>query len=310
MGKNRLYKYVLIIIMKRPFVVLIILCFYFIFHIFRREDFAMINYYKPIELKGRINLDSNLKSDDIKVNTLKIGDMNYLSEITKNENVINDRLLNELKELPLIYEDELCIEKECVKAQDFKNLKEFWPRGIIIPYFNTLKNLPSDWLVCDGTNGTPDLRNRFVIGAGRNYGFKSTGGEKTVTLNRQTIPNHSHNLFSHNPGFGCGDSSSVGITAGFPSRDGWPDYRSYVSNHDKNRKTEPHNNMPPYYSMFYIMRKNNIPPEEEVELVIKKEKEQAINSPQKVKEETLEEKISKYQKLKKQLLDMNKVPYS
>ena len=52
------------------------------------------------------------------------------------------------------------------------------------------------------------------------------------------------------------------------------------------------------------------PPEEEVELVIKKEKEQAINSPQKVKEETLEEKISKYQKLKKQLLDMNKVPYS
>jgi len=273
----------------------------------------MINYYKPIELKRRINLDSNLKSDDIKVNTLKIGDMNYLSEITENENVINDRLLNELKEIPLIYEDKLCIENECVTDNDFKNLKEFWPRGIIIPYFNTLKNLPSDWLVCDGTNGTPDLRNRFVIGAGRYYRFKSTGGEKTVTLHRQTIPNHSHKIFSHNPGFGCGGGRNIGVGAGFPTNDGVGiGNPKYVSEQNNNRITEPHNNMPPYYSMFYIMRKNNIPPAEEVELVIKKEKEkeQAINSPQKIKEETLEEKISKYQKLKQQLLDLNKVPYS
>ena len=84
-----MYKYVLIIIMKHPLVVLIILCFYFIFHIFRREDFGIMYYYNnPIELKKRVNLDSNLKSDDIKVDTLKIGNMNYLSNITKNENVI------------------------------------------------------------------------------------------------------------------------------------------------------------------------------------------------------------------------------
>lgn len=307
MEVNRLYKYVLIIIMKHQLLVLFSLCFYFTFHIFRKEDLTIINYYNPIELKKRVNLDSNLKSDDIKVDTLKIGNMKYLSNITKNENVINDRLMNALKDLPLIYDDKLCIEDECVKEHDFKNLKEFWPRGVIIPYFNTLEKLPADWLLCDGKNGTPDLRNRFVIGAGRNYKFKSTGGEKTVTLDKNTIPNHSHKVFSHNPGFGCG--SSVGMTAGFPSRDGWPNYESYVSNHNKDRKTEPHNNMPPYYSMFYIMRKNNIPPEKEVELVIKNAKEKTISS-EKVKEEIYEVKLSNYQKLKKQLLDMNKVPYS
>ena len=41
------------------------------------------------------------------------------------------------------------------------------PRGGIIVWSGTLGNIPGGWALCDGANGTPDLRDRFVYGAGR-----------------------------------------------------------------------------------------------------------------------------------------------
>ena len=48
--------------------------------------------------------------------------------------------------------------------------------GSIIMYYGNLSDLPSGWAVCDGLNGTPDLRDKFVIGAGGTRYPGNTGG--------------------------------------------------------------------------------------------------------------------------------------
>src|SRR5690606_16720903 len=52
--------------------------------------------------------------------------------------------------------------------------------------------IPEGWALCDGTNGTPDLRDRFIVGAGREYAVGARGGAKEVTLTTAQMPKHSH----------------------------------------------------------------------------------------------------------------------
>lgn len=53
------------------------------------------------------------------------------------------------------------------------------PQGIIVLWSGV--SAPSGWSLCDGTNGTPDLRNRFVVAAGTSYPLGTTGGSLTST---------------------------------------------------------------------------------------------------------------------------------
>ena len=52
--------------------------------------------------------------------------------------------------------------------------------------------VPSGWQLCNGQSGTPDLRNRFVVGVGGTYAVGATGGADQVTLSVEQIPAHSH----------------------------------------------------------------------------------------------------------------------
>lgn len=54
--------------------------------------------------------------------------------------------------------------------------------------------IPTGWAICNGQNGTPDLRDRFIVGAGRSYNPGTTGGSDTVTLSTNQIPAHSHTI--------------------------------------------------------------------------------------------------------------------
>ena len=51
--------------------------------------------------------------------------------------------------------------------------------GMIIMYNSTTP--PSGWYLCNGQNGTPDLRDRFIVGAGNSYSQNATGGSNTAT---------------------------------------------------------------------------------------------------------------------------------
>ena len=90
------------------------------------------------------------------------------------------------------------------------------PSGIIAVWSGAEGAIPSGWYLCNGSNGTPDLRNRFIVGAGSgsSYSVGNTGGSNTVTLSTSQIPSHSHttNNHSHNASVsdpGHGHSVSV-----------------------------------------------------------------------------------------------------
>ncbi|KAB1065517.1 hypothetical protein [Salibacter halophilus] len=70
------------------------------------------------------------------------------------------------------------------------------PQGGIIMWKGSTNNIPQGYALCDGTNGTPDLRGRFVVGAGGGYAVNDTGGSNDVTLNSTQTPlkNHNHSV--------------------------------------------------------------------------------------------------------------------
>lgn len=55
------------------------------------------------------------------------------------------------------------------------------PRGIITMWSGAVDAVPSGWHLCDGTANTPDLRNRFIVGAGSSYSSGHIGGSPTYT---------------------------------------------------------------------------------------------------------------------------------
>lgn len=68
------------------------------------------------------------------------------------------------------------------------------PSGLISLWSGAADKVPAGWLLCDGTNGTPDLRGRFVVGAGGSYSPGDKGGSNTVTLTAEQMPGHTHDF--------------------------------------------------------------------------------------------------------------------
>lgn len=66
------------------------------------------------------------------------------------------------------------------------------PYGTIVLWSNSYDTIPDGWQLCDGTNGTPDLRDRFVVGAEGNYPPHVTGGATHHTLQANHMPLHDH----------------------------------------------------------------------------------------------------------------------
>ena len=80
--------------------------------------------------------------------------------------------------------------------------------GMIMLWSGDGSNIPSGWVLCNGSNSTPDLRNRFVVGAGDTYNAGNTGGADSVTLTESQIPSHTHTTPNHNHSFSGSGSSS------------------------------------------------------------------------------------------------------
>ena len=72
--------------------------------------------------------------------------------------------------------------------------------GMIILWYGDTSNIPGGWVLCNGQNGTPDLRNRFVIGAGDNFSAGDTGGNNLLTLTEANLPSHRHFVVSNSLG--------------------------------------------------------------------------------------------------------------
>lgn len=102
--------------------------------------------------------------------------------------------------------------------------------GMILMWAGSIGSIPSGWYLCDGTNGTPNLTDRFVIGAGSSYSVGSTGGVGSVTLTTNNLPAHTHTatstvtdpghvhpigfgdrITSSNPNLGSGSNDRYGV---------------------------------------------------------------------------------------------------
>jgi len=81
--------------------------------------------------------------------------------------------------------------------------------GMIVLWDGTVGNIPEDWLLCDGSNSTPDLRNRFLRMANSSGEVGGTGGSNS----------HSHGGGSHSHSSGSHNHTNVkGNTAAWPTQ--------------------------------------------------------------------------------------------
>ena len=92
--------------------------------------------------------------------------------------------------------------------------------GIIVIWSGLVTSIPISWQLCDGTNGTPDLRNRFVVSAGSAYSVNSTGGSLNhihtaegstgfTALSTSQMPAHSHGVNDPTHSHGVSDPGHI-----------------------------------------------------------------------------------------------------
>jgi microcystin-dependent protein len=88
----------------------------------------------------------------------------------------------------------------------------------------SIGSIPSGWYLCDGSNGTPNLTDRFIIGAGSTYAVNGTGGATSVTLVTANMPAHTHTATVTDPGHTHTLAFSAGSTMtglGSSGASGW-----------------------------------------------------------------------------------------
>lgn len=146
-----------------------------------------------------------------------------------------------------------------------------FPSGGIIIWSGSSAAIPSGWLLCDGTSSTPDLRDRFVVGATNTYAVGATGGSKdaivvahTHTGTTNTDGSHNHTLVGPNgseyniafdgyPGPGNGRPTGGGISWQDPTITTHAGHtHGFTTNSTGSSGTNA--NLPPYYALCYIMK--------------------------------------------------------
>jgi microcystin-dependent protein len=165
-------------------------------------------------------------------------------------------------------------------------------KGIIVAWSGStadIEKISSGWGLCDGTSYTaldqtqlqsPDLRSKFILGASKpnTNDYKTIvgpsgqpsyidvsgntvwltpqqvgkqNGEETHVLSETEMPSHNH--FAS-----CGfANSSGGAPIGYSTNDGWangPPQNTSKQNAGNTGGNQPHNNMPPYYVLAYIIK--------------------------------------------------------
>lgn len=138
-------------------------------------------------------------------------------------------------------------------------------RGVIMAFSGTFDsngypidkstgNSDTAWHLCDGTNGTPDLRGRFILGASDSHPVGSTGGEEAHQLKTEELAKTTTQVM-----YSAGSPVTISCTGtgvkvlNVPSFE-WSE--NYIGGNLSISfgGNQPHNNMPPFYTLSYIMK--------------------------------------------------------
>lgn len=145
------------------------------------------------------------------------------------------------------------------------------PSGAIAMWSGSEASIPSGWLLCNGLNGTPDLRDRFVVGAGSHYVRNDTGGADTVTttgtvtiaghaLTASEIPKHTHGsivdyypynfMYTSYAAGGANYVNSIADNTSYTEYAGPGDAHTHSAAWDG---TDDQDKRPPFYAICFIM---------------------------------------------------------
>jgi hypothetical protein len=135
--------------------------------------------------------------------------------------------------------------------------------GMIMLWSGSSATIPSGWLLCDGTSSTPDLRNRFVVGATSTYAVGATGGSADAV-----VVSHTHTATVTDPGHSHTPSPSTnflraqGGQNGSNSGSNWRNDTLTIDSattgitvaNSTTGVSGTNANLPPYYALCYIMK--------------------------------------------------------
>ena len=133
------------------------------------------------------------------------------------------------------------------------------PSGGIILWSGSTGSVPSGWYLCDGTNGTPDLRNSFVVGAGNTYAVGATGGtaDAIVVAHTHTAtvtdPGHNHTFTASVSNYTTPTGNIICGAAISSSTTGTSTTGISVTNASSGTSGT-NQNLPPYYALAYIQK--------------------------------------------------------
>lgn len=89
------------------------------------------------------------------------------------------------------------------------------PAGVVVMWSGSPTAIPDGWALCDGTQNTPDLRGRFVVGYNRDdadyNGIGKASGSKTVTLTTANLPAHTHKAMKRGDDHNLDHSGTYGV---------------------------------------------------------------------------------------------------
>jgi len=142
-------------------------------------------------------------------------------------------------------------------------VRDIIPTGVILMWSGSIATIPAGWVLCDGNNSTPDLRNRFIVGAGSTYSVAGTGGSAdaivvshthtgtTGAMNSNATHSHTYLGVSNPSGSGVGDRMSVAVTR---TTDAANIDHTHNFTTGSTGSSATNANLPPYYALAYIMK--------------------------------------------------------
>jgi microcystin-dependent protein len=136
------------------------------------------------------------------------------------------------------------------------------PSGTIVMWSGSVGSIPAGWALCDGTSGTPDLRDRFIVGAGSSYTVGATGGAAQVTLTVDQMPAHSHtgttsnsgNLVEFSRSENHGTANRYGMGTQNSDNNWWQGAHTHTFTTGNAGGGQSQENRPPYFSLAFIMK--------------------------------------------------------
>jgi hypothetical protein len=144
------------------------------------------------------------------------------------------------------------------------------PSGMIAMWSGSVATIPSGWYLCNGSNGTPDLRDRFVVGAGSTYAVGASGGSANAVVVSHTHsasvtdPGHTHGnvmllptgtaRFVLTGNTSVGENNTTGLGDNTTGNVTNSNTTGLTVTNASTGSSGTNANLPPYYALAYIMK--------------------------------------------------------